>query len=212
MTKEISKEEIYTHVMRLTAIIGRNLKNIRDIAVVPENKPVLSTFIDEAVIELENGLRRHTDASTDISILNKDTYIIFSFDYKIRFAEHIEKQIKSNILLFVVHYVVSRWLSTIEVVKNLSDTYQNSASEYIRILSLLICQRDKYLIKEDEYKMKIKEDEYINSDIDIDSSSMYKLRKKDLQPQRRIWPLGVMESDDKKILTDNDKNILVSKK
>lgn len=208
---DIPRQDIDQGVMTLTAIIGRNRGQMAAVAVMPENLPLVGTFVSEAVTEAENELRRHLDASTDISLSEGDTAVSLSVTGLLRYDPATDGQIKSSLLQYIVHYCVSRWVSTIEAARDLAEAYTDSAAGYVSKLQSLVTQRTPYAIAPDEYANRQADTCAANPDDAAERASQYAVRRPDLQPIRRCWPDGVMLSEDEAIPTDKNYNILVTR-
>lgn len=208
ITVEIPKKEVYQNVMALTAVIGRNRQIIQSVAVSPDNLPVLGIYLAEAVTEAENELHRHVQESTAFSFYADEEKIVFRFEDKLRRKEGAYNQIASTLNLFLSHYTTSRWLGSIEAVKDLAEPYQSSAGGYLDKLQLLVCQHKAYVVEENIYETRLKDEAAME---DSKGQHIYETRRKDLQPVCRRWHDGVMLTEDPAILTDSKGNILVSK-
>lgn len=230
MTITINKQDVYDGVMILTAVIGRNRQAMQAIAVMPENVPLLDTFIDEAVTEAENELHRHLNDSTDITLEHGAEAVSLHLDDKLRHARSTNGQIKSSLLQYLVHYGTGRWLASIEAAQDLSQPYENSAAGYVSKLQSLVCQRSPYFVNEEEYAMREKDDEAVSPTSPNDeyttrendsrsvnptnkgaAKKLYGTRRRDIQPICRHIPDGVMLSEDEAIPADERNNILVAK-
>lgn len=211
MTITINKQEVYDGVMTLTAVIGRNRQAMQAIAVMPENLPLVDTFIDEAVTEVENELHRHLDDSTDVTLEHEAEAVNLHLADKLRHARSTDGQIKSSLLQYLIHYGTGRWLASIEAAKDLSQPYENSAAGYVSKLQSLVCQRSPYIIQEEEYATRYKDDHAANPANEGAARKLYDTRRRDVQPVCRHIPDGIMLSEDEAIPADDRNNILVAK-
>lgn len=209
ITITIEKQDIYKNLMALTAVIGRNRQNMNDIAVLPDNLPAVEPFMNEAVTEAENELRRFLDKSTDITMTKDEAQVSLNMEEKKRFDTDALEQMKSSLLLYISHYMVSRWVSTVEAAKDLTEAYQTSAGGYIAKLKGLVCQKQPYVTDESDYKARLKDSAHNGTEKGNDGG-LYARRQNDLQPIRREWPDGVIRSEDEAITKDQNNHILVS--
>lgn len=212
MKIEIAKQSIENNVMTLTAVIGRNRKDMPNIAITPDNLPALGPFIAEAVTEAENELRRHLSGSNLIAVVVEETSITFSIDAPHRMDPSTYNQISSTFEQYISQYVTGRWLSSVEAASNLAETYISSAAGQLNTLKLVLCQRAKFELEEDAYSDRAADSILITPDEDnAQPFSMYRHRKRDVQPIRRKWPDGVMMGTDGNIPTDENEMILTAK-
>lgn len=268
MKIEIPKQSIDSNVMTLTAVIGRNRKDIQNIAITPDNLPALGPFMAEAVTEAENELRRHLSGSNLIAVVVEETSITFSIDAPHRMDPSTYNQISSTFEQYISQYVTGRWLSSVVAASNLAETYISSAAGQLNTLKLVLCQRAKFELAEDAYSdraadnaevsaeqtdnvlfenrltdnsfIQDKESEGISytkrisdnvilgnesknqtsysiraSDCSMIGSSInnspYKYRRRDVNPIKKKWPDGVMQTQDEKVPTDKNNIILTAK-
>lgn len=210
MNIAIQKEQVYQGVMTLTATIGRNRQNMQAIAVSPDNLSALGIYLAEGVTEAENELRRHLKDSTLFSFYLDTDSIQLAIDDKLRSAESAVNQIASSLSLFLIHYIVSRWVQGIEAAKDLAEPYQNSAGGYLSKLQGLVNQRRPYERADEEYNKRLDDENKIGGS-DVGTWYKYQHRQQDLQPIQREWHEGVMKTADEQIPTDSEGKILVSK-
>ena len=194
--------------MQLTAILGRNRQDMK-IAVTQDVLPAIGIYIGEGVTEAENELRRHLKDSNKLSLYSNNEEVKFTFEDKLRSANSTRNQIASSLELYIIHYTISRWCSTMESLSSLAESYQNSSAGYISKISSLICQRQKYILDNTSYQPR-----------NIDNSNMrrykseYKIRKRDLQLTDKAkdqWPRVAIVSSDPNILKESNDNILIAK-
>lgn len=208
-------KQITEDVMRLTALLGRNRNRMDVIAVKPENVPILGILIGEAVTEAENELRRHLKGSSDFSIYTIATggteEIRLEMAERKRFARNTKKQMESSLSLYVTHYVMSRWVESIEEAKDLTEGYRTSAGGYLEKLASLACQREAFAVHEDNYGNRQTDNSTTGNDMTNLNTELYHQRRKDMQPIICRWPEGVMLTEGESIPTDSDNHILVSK-
>lgn len=234
MKIEIAKQSIENNVMTLMAVIGRNRKDMPNIAITPDNLPALGPFMAEAVTEAENELRRHLSGSNLIAVVVEETSITFSIDAPHRMDPSTYNQISSTFEQYISQYVTGRWLSSVEAASNLAETYISSAAGQLNTLKLVLCQRAKFELAEGAYSDRAADSILITPDEDnaqplyaertgdhikingtasalASENSMYRHRKRDVQPIRRKWPDGVMMGTDGNIPTDENEMILTAK-
>lgn len=207
MRIEIDKTQVYNNIMQLTAIAGRNRQNMEAIAVTEDNLPTMGIYIAEAVTEAENELRRHISKSADFTLYENTDTVVLEIKDLLRHADSTDGQIKSSLILYLTHYSVSRWVSDIEIAKDLAEPYSNSAGGYLSKLQSLVCQRDEYKVEADSYESRQEETSAVNHF----TYQKYETRQRDVQPVGKDWPDGVMVDSENNILTGNENNILVSK-
>nr|DAM47494.1 MAG TPA: hypothetical protein [Bacteriophage sp.] len=202
MRIEIDKTQVYNNIMQLTAIAGRNRQNMEAIAVTEDNLPAMGIYIAEAVTEAENELRRHISKSADFTLYENTDAVVLEIKDLLRHADSTDGQIKSSLILYLTHYSVSRWVSDIEIAKDLAEPYSNSAGGYLSKLQSLVCQRDEYKVEADSYESR--QEESTTADFNpLLSNPAYETRQRDVQPVDKEWPEGV--------IVDSENNILVSK-
>lgn len=209
MKIEINKSQVYKNIMQLTAIAGRNRGNMA-IAVTEDNLPAMGIYMAEAITEAENELRRHISKSADFTLYDSEDVITLEIKDLTRAAPSTQGQIQSSLTLYMTHYSISRWMSEIETAKELTEPYSNSAGGYLSKLQSLVCQREEYIVEADGYGQRVNDE----AAMDNHSSGIMadaEIRKRDLQPIRRVWPDGIARDSEKKILYDKDGNIIVSK-
>ena len=207
MRIEIDKTQVYNNIMQLTAIAGRNRQSMEAIAVTEDNLPAMGIYIAEAVTEAENELRRHISKSADFTLYENTDTVVLEIKDLLRHADGTDGQIKSSLILYLTHYSVSRWVSDIEIAKDLAEPYSNSAGGYLSKLQSLVCQRDEYKVEADSYESRQEETSAVNHF----AYQTYETRQRDVQPVGKDWPDGVMVDSENNILTGNENNILVSK-
>lgn len=202
MRIEIDKTRVYNNIMQLTAIAGRNRQNMEAIAVTEDNLPAMGIYIAEAVTEAENELRRHISKSADFTLYENTDTVVLEIKDLLRHADSTDGQIKSSLILYLTHYSVSRWVSDMEIAKDLAEPYSNSAGGYLSKLQSLVCQRDEYKVEADSYESR--QEEGTTADFNpLLSNPTYETRQRDVQPVDKEWPEGV--------IVDSENNILVSK-
>ena len=212
MEIKITLDKIQNGIMQLTAILGRNRKDM-SIAVTPDTLPAIGIYIGEGVTEAENELRRHLKDSNVMSLYRNDEAVTLELKDKLRTSASIPNQTGSTLELYLIHYAIARWLGTIESASALAEAYQTSSGGYVSKLLGLVCQKDAYIIDDASYKKREKDIYSTEGRTNAFDKEEYNIRKRDLNPTGRTngeWPREIITTVDPGIVTDKENNILVS--
>ena len=212
MEIKITLDKIQNGIMQLTAILGRNKKDM-SIAVTPDTLPAIGIYIGEGVTEAENELRRHLKDSNVMSLYRNDEAVTLELKDKLRTSASIPNQTGSTLELYLIHYAIARWLGTIESASALAEAYQTSSGGYVSKLIGLVCQKDAYIIDDASYRKREKDAFSTEGHTSAFDKEEYHIRKRDLNPTGRTdgeWPHDIISTSEPGILTDKENNILVS--